>query len=242
MVRTAKLHAAFLRECFRGSRHHGETFSLPAAISAFPRWTTALAPGRSSLADRSPWLTFRAIDELDRIVNRDMTVFEYGSGGSTLFFADRAARVVSVEHVPAWHEKVTGFLNASGVTNASVELIEPEPDPSFGRKDPADPGHFVSTDALSAGYSFVRYVNRIAAFPDGTLDVVVIDGRSRPSCCRAAQAKVRPGGYLVFDNTETPYYRPALEELTPDRWDVRHLYGPVPYIKHFSQTTIARKR
>jgi hypothetical protein len=44
-----------------------------------------------------PWYTYPAIDYLRQLDFSDKTVFEYGSGYSTLFWASAARRVVSVE-------------------------------------------------------------------------------------------------------------------------------------------------
>src|SRR5262249_39630854 len=53
-----------------------------------------------------PWYTYPAVEYLKQLDLRDKQVFEYGCGQSTLFFAQRAARVVSVEHDPEWFQTV----------------------------------------------------------------------------------------------------------------------------------------
>lgn len=53
-----------------------------------------------------PWFVYNAVDFLDQRLPGDATVFEYGSGSSTLWWAERAARVDSVEHNPVWKEKM----------------------------------------------------------------------------------------------------------------------------------------
>src|SRR5208283_402812 len=44
-----------------------------------------------------PWFSQSAIDFLESYVKPSMRVFEYGSGGSTIFFARRAKSVDSIE-------------------------------------------------------------------------------------------------------------------------------------------------
>jgi hypothetical protein len=52
-----------------------------------PRYLRDRAPERSSpLEIELPWISYAAIDFLDGYLKPDMTVYEYGSGGSTLFF------------------------------------------------------------------------------------------------------------------------------------------------------------
>ena len=59
--------------------------------------------GRSTLDVRLPWLPFAVIDFLAEEVGRESRIFEYGGGGSTAWFADRAGQVVTVEHDEAWY-------------------------------------------------------------------------------------------------------------------------------------------
>ncbi|UCD63926.1 MAG: FkbM family methyltransferase [Candidatus Zixiibacteriota bacterium] len=51
-----------------------------------------------------PWLTYAAIAFLEDRIRADMSVFEFGSGGSTLWWSQRVARVVSCEHDSRWYE------------------------------------------------------------------------------------------------------------------------------------------
>jgi hypothetical protein len=61
-----------------------------------------------------PWFTFGAIDFLNTYIRPYHTVFEYGCGGSTIFFAARAASIECVEHNRAWATSVSPEL-APGV-------------------------------------------------------------------------------------------------------------------------------
>jgi len=50
-----------------------------------------------------PWFTYPAISFLNGRIQRDMTVFEYGSGNSTLWWSQRVCSVVSYEHDLGWY-------------------------------------------------------------------------------------------------------------------------------------------
>lgn len=52
-----------------------------------------------------PWYTYPAIEYLIQFDYRDKKVFEYGCGYSSLFWAERAEKVVSIEDNPKWFEK-----------------------------------------------------------------------------------------------------------------------------------------
>src|SRR5262245_31531933 len=53
-----------------------------------------------------PWYTYPAIEYLRQLDLSEKTVFEYGSGNSTLFWAECAARVVTVEDDERWSERL----------------------------------------------------------------------------------------------------------------------------------------
>ncbi|MDR6785777.1 putative O-methyltransferase YrrM [Pedobacter africanus] len=53
-----------------------------------------------------PWVTYSFIDFIKTRLNKTQTIFEYGSGSSTLFYAKHVSRVVSVEHDESWYHKI----------------------------------------------------------------------------------------------------------------------------------------
>jgi SAM-dependent methyltransferase len=187
----------------------------------------SLAIDRSPLDDGIPWLAYRAVAWLKRTLREDMTVFEYGSGGSTIFFAQRASQVVSVEHDQAWHDLTEQTLTKLGLRNVTYLLREPAPAPE---------GPFSSTDPDYEGLGFEAYVKSIDAYPDATFDLVAVDGRARPACVIRAISKVKPGGYILLDDSDRPYYREGVEAVAAhQRLDFR---GAAPYKTEPSQTTI----
>jgi hypothetical protein len=67
---------------------------------------------------------------MDRWVGPDDVIVEFGSGRSTAWLAERAGRIVSIEHHREWHAKVTGQL--AGRANAEVRLVEDQPEAYVG--------------------------------------------------------------------------------------------------------------
>ena len=179
--------------------------SLPDAV----RFATSFHPAASPLAAQIPWMTYKATRWLDRYLERDMSVFEYGSGGSTIFLARRVRRVVSVEHDATWHGQVAETLEREGIGVDEYLLREPQkapPDrPAEHRWD-----LYTSTDRDYAGCVFDDYVKSIDSFPDASFDLVIVDGRARSSCVHHGLPKVRPGGWLLLDDSNRPDYADAV--------------------------------
>ena len=57
-----------------------------------------------------PWVTYPFIDFIEDRLDTTMKVFEYGSGNSTLWYADRVAVVIAVEHDKFWYDKVLNTM------------------------------------------------------------------------------------------------------------------------------------
>jgi hypothetical protein len=55
-----------------------------------------------------PWVTYSFIDFIKERLKPHHTVFEFGSGNSTYFYAKYAGMVVAVEHDKEWYDKIVG--------------------------------------------------------------------------------------------------------------------------------------
>ena len=162
----------------------------------------------SPLEDEQPWITFSARRWLDEIVTNKMIVFEYGSGGSTLYFAKRVKRLVSVEHDPDWHSTVSRRLMCCKAEHVDYFLRIPERVAICQSAD-SFAARYQSRRFPDTRASFVEYVRTIEAFPDRFFDVIFIDGRARNACAVHALPKVKVGGFLVLDNSERIDYGPT---------------------------------
>src|ERR1700730_11376622 len=91
------------------------------AWQSFPVWIWSFRHSYSLLDEGMPWLPFEATNWLRSHVTRSMNVFEYGSGGSTIFLAGLAGRVYSVEHDENWSLRVSTMLARRGITNCTYE-------------------------------------------------------------------------------------------------------------------------
>lgn len=69
-----------------------------------------------------PWVTYGFIDFISDRLNKNMNIFEYGSGNSTLWYGEKVNSVTSVEHDKNWYEKVKNSM-PKNVTINYQELI-----------------------------------------------------------------------------------------------------------------------
>lgn len=54
-----------------------------------------------------PWVTYSFIDFISERIKKEHSVFEFGSGNSTIYYAKRALKVVSVEHDKDWFDRIS---------------------------------------------------------------------------------------------------------------------------------------
>lgn len=57
-----------------------------------------------------PWCTYSFIKFIEPRLKKDFTVFEYGSGNSTIWYANRVKEIISVENDETWFNVVSKLL------------------------------------------------------------------------------------------------------------------------------------
>jgi len=139
--------------------------------------------GRSALINGEPWIVPGSLTFLKSIVQPTWKVFEWGSGGSTVFFGRHCKSVFSVEHNSEWIKRTANKLQAANITNVTQlyrrGLPEDKPD------------------------RFRPYADTINVYPDESFDLIFVDGEasSRSWCIANAIPKLKPGGWLLVDNS-----------------------------------------
>lgn len=204
--------------------------SLAGALARSPRhaaaWVTHLpAWGRWPVDVELPWWSYGSIDWASRYLRPTHRVFEYGSGGSSLYLARRAASVLAVENDPAWHRLLTETATRRGLANLTCEL------------------HPLADDSLVT-FQASSFGQRVTA---GTWDVIVIDchcgfnaapfGVIRPAAMAVAMPQVAPGGIIVLDDS---WMYPEL--LVPRAgWEIQDFVGVGPCRYGVTSTAILRR-
>jgi len=146
---------------------------------------------------KEPWITEPAIALLELFLssNKNCRILETGMGASTLYFERHSRFLKTIEHDGEWYNKIAALI--------------------FG----SNPQQAISTDqGLTIDLPFISFnlYNRpynaiIDKDPDNYYDLVFIDGRDRVKCIKSSIPKLKPGGWLVLDNSERPYYQAGMD-------------------------------
>src|SRR5436309_14146462 len=95
---------------------------------------------------------------------------EWGSGRSTLWFAKRVDRLLSIEHDEYWHRRISSQILENGIHNVDYRLCLKESE----------------------------YISSADHLPRESLDFVLVDGIGRDRCAMAALPLLKSGGSLVL--------------------------------------------
>lgn len=156
-----------------------------------------------------PWYTYAAIGFLAERLPADATVFEFGAGNSTLWYAARCARVVSVDPNREWVDLLAPALPA----NATV----------VHHAHPAGKEGWLA----EIGRHGVRW------------DLVAVDSAWREQSTKAALDHLTDRGVIVWDNSTLPDFARILREtLVPAGFLEMPFGGLVPIVPAFDRTSI----
>jgi SAM-dependent methyltransferase len=181
----------------RAGRFH--TVRGPMGLSGWVRYPAAWWRARRGITPERPWIVPAAIGWLRRRIRADWSILELGAGRSTVWFAQRAGGVVSFEDNGFWVERTRERLEELGLGNVELKELPVE---QFG--------------------------SAVDALPEGSFDLVVMDFLESPKVTRVdviepAMKSVRPGGYLLLDDSDRPGYAEAFELLAG--WRFRKFVG-----------------
>ena len=130
-----------------------------------------------------PWITYGAIYFLMERILKEHSVFEYGSGNSTLWFAERAGRIISIEHDKYWYQKL-GEKTAN-LSNVEYKLLD-----------------------LASGDYESEILNYNSEF-----DILFIDGRNRVKCAKTSLKALNDKGVIIWDDTSRERYQEGYDYL-----------------------------
>jgi predicted O-methyltransferase YrrM len=123
----------------------------------------------------NPWLTQDAISIIGSMMLPTDNVLEFGSGRSTIWFAKRASKVISVENHADWYKAVEQMLKS---LNWKVDY------------------HLVADGENQEA----RYRELLSTIPSESIDICLVDGGPRALCAVESVSKVKKGGFVIIDN------------------------------------------
>jgi len=151
-----------------------------------------------------PWLVMESIDFIFERINKESTVFEYGSGSSTFWFSKLVSKVYSVDHDPNWFSQMNNLMSSQKISNVDLRLSSCEM-------------RYVLDHDSEVEEQYENYSKMISNLEVKEFDVILVDGVTRSMCIKESISHLKKGGMLVIDNAERPAYFKAIESV-PSSW------------------------
>ena len=218
---TGVLFVEAYRHELRRPRRWKEHLLVPREVLRNPRharaWFRDRCKTQGAIRQGVPWISWPCIDYLSSYLRPGHKVFEWGGGGSTMFFLAKDCFLTTVESNEFWRQQLEERIPSARRDRWQLRLL-----PSDSNEDP-------------------RVELYIASVLDGApWDVVLVDGWRRRTCVLRARATVRPGGLLVVDNADHPQFA-GLPELMHG-WERLEFRGLGPARTWVTQTDVYVKR
>ncbi|MBF2005158.1 class I SAM-dependent methyltransferase [Chlorogloeopsis fritschii PCC 9212] len=154
----------------------------------------------------APWMCPATVEFCKKYLSHSMSVLEFGSGRSSVWFGKRVANLTSIEYNADWYQSVKKKIATANLDNVDLRLIllnhpSSEPEQENYERCP-------------------NYVAVLDEFEDESLDFVIVDGHYRTNCTRKCLSKIKPSGYLLIDDTNKWNSLDVLK--IPQDWSVVH--------------------
>jgi hypothetical protein len=165
----------------------------------------------SKYGEPIPWLTYSFIYFIQDRLKPEMSILEFGSGNSTLYWSKRLKKVESIEHDLTWFEK---FTSKDLPQNVNITL----------KKIQNDEYTIFSKSSKNVKFS-----------------VILIDGIKRVKCIKNNYKLLEDNGVMVLDDSERDYYLPGMDFLISKGFKKIDFWGLAPGVLNHKCTSIFYK-
>lgn len=145
-----------------------------------------------------PWFTYSSIHFLTNKIEREYSVFEYGSGNSTIWFSERVNSIVSVEHDDNWYSQMKEKFSA-----------------------------YSNIDYKFKNINSNEYSGEILNYK-GEFNIIVIDGRERVKCSMNSIKALKDDGVIIWDNSDRINYQEGYDFLLANSFKRLDFWGIGP--------------
>ena len=175
-----------------------------------------------------PWLTYPFIDFIENRLHKDLKIFEFGAGNSSIFYAKKTKSVISIEHSPEWF-KIIKSNDKYKYENLDIRLVE------------------IPKELEAKGYHTMAFTNTENEYvfslknTGKKFNIVVVDGLFRNSCIIHSLESLTEDGIVFLDNTSKHYVKDlklGTDFLADNGFRRLDFYGMGPIYSRKSCTSI----
>jgi len=159
-----------------------------------------------------PWWTYSSIQFIDQTISSHADILEVGGGSSSIFWANRGNRVVTLESNPQWIETIRSLTTS---TSSRIEIVQIEEE---------------TPECISMTIGNQKF------------DVVINDGAGdRIQIADLLLESLKPSGIMIWDNSERSEYADKIHQIKNCGWKELVFSGLGPINAYASSTSIFYK-
>lgn len=177
-------------------------------------WKNSSLNGLSEDANGNPipWMSYPAIEYLEKNLNSNHDIFEFGLGSSSLFFAKRVKSVMSLETNPKWLK----IIKSKVFTN-NIEVI------------------LMENGLIDDNYQ------KVAKNCGKKFDFIIIDSIKRFQCAQNSIEALKEGGKIILDDSERDHYYKIFNFFKEKGFQKQDFIGIAPGQVRVKNTTVFYK-
>ena len=225
-----------------------------------------LRSGKSDLPERIAWYTYPLLEFLENLDFSQDSVFEYGSGSSSVYWANKAKYVQSVEHDYYFYNEALRLKEELDLKNLSLDLASNEvlvcnPERAYEALSDLTPSassvvvkllsSAVASENLNSLNTSIKRIRNSGSFnylpseylmslPNSgqSFDIIIVDGMNRALSGIMAVEKLNTNGMIVLDNSDRPMYFLLKQYLNDSDFQEIPFVGPGPFNQYTWCTSI----
>lgn len=225
-----------------------------------------LKSDKLNLPERIPWYTYPMLEFLENLDFSQDSVFEYGSGASSIYWARKAKYVQSVEHDCHYYDEAVRLKEEFDLKNLSLHFASNEVLVS----NPENIYNYLSYLPVSVSMALIRQLSSAVAsenleflnlstrrirnsgsfsylsseylmslpISSQNFDLIIVDGMNRALSGIIAATKLKKNGIIILDNSDRPMYFPLKQYLSDCNFQEIPFIGPGPLNQYTWSTSI----
>lgn len=176
-------------------------------------WIRSLQEGKpvDRFGSPLPWMNYPVVSFLKERITTDHSMFEFGSGYSTLFYANLCKSIISVEHDEKW----LGEIKPELPENSKIILCPKDQDGEY-----------------------CRSAMKVSRMSEAPFDLIVIDGADRTNCMKQSMQALSSRGVFILDDTDGKTFSECKIIAEKEGFRYINFQGLKPTGKHNESTAI----
>lgn len=188
-------------------------------------WINSFNSGlcQDKFGDFLPWMCYPLIEFLQKNLEKNQIIFEFGLGTSTFFFAQRTKKVFALETRKDWFEMMKKIIVKNNYNNIEILLLknglENENYEIMPQKILTNNYHEIVDEAFSLNNEKLIFEK---------FDLILIDSLKREKSTKNSVDAIKKNGKILLDDSERKRYKKIYEFMSQLNYENQEFLGIAP--------------